>query len=53
MVKITLDEIESTTAKALERHGATSAIAASVARAVRAAESVGNKICGLYYLESY
>ncbi len=52
-MKITLDEIESTTARALERYGAKSAIALSVARAVRAAESVGNKICGLYYLESY
>ncbi len=53
MAEISLDEIEKTTAQALERHGAAPWVAASVARAVRTAESVGNKICGLYYLESY
>lgn len=53
MTRIALDEIEAVTAQALERHGAVPWVAASVARAVRAAEGVGNRICGLYYLESY
>lgn len=53
MTRIALDEIETVTAQALERHGAAPWVAASVARAVRAAEGVGNRICGLYYLESY
>ena len=53
MPQITLDEIEATTTTALERHGAAPWVAAEVARAVRKAEAVGNKICGLYYLESY
>lgn len=53
MIKISLDEIEARTQAALERHGAVPWIATEVARAVRKAESVGNKICGLYYLESY
>ena len=53
MPRISLDEIETQTRAALERHGAQPWIAAEVARAVRKAESVGNKICGLYYLESY
>lgn len=53
MVDITLDEIERVTKAALERHGALPWIAAEVARAVRKAEAVGNRICGLYYLESY
>lgn len=53
MVDVTLDEIEQTTRAALERHGAAGWVAEEVARAVRKAESVGNRICGLYYLESY
>ena len=53
MPQVSLDEIETTTRTALERHGAASWIAADVARAVRKAEAVGNRICGLYYLESY
>ena len=53
MPDISLDEIETTTRTALERHGAEPWIAVEVARAVRKAEAVGNKICGLYYLESY
>ena len=53
MPDISLDEIESTTKTALERHGALPWIAAEVANAVRKAEAVGNRICGLYYLESY
>ena len=51
--QIALTEIESTVAVALQAHGATPAVAASVARAVRTAEAKGNKICGLYYVESY
>jgi len=53
MPQVSLDEIEATTKTALERHGAAPWIAAEVARAVRKAEAVGNRICGLYYLESY
>lgn len=53
MPQISLQEIETLTRTALERHGAQPWIAVEVARAVRKAESVGNKICGLYYLESY
>jgi len=53
MPQVSLDEIERTTQTALERHGAVPWIAAEVARAVRKAEAVGNRICGLYYLESY
>lgn len=53
MPEVSLDEIEATTARALERHGALPWIAAEVAKAVRKAEAVGNRICGLYYLESY
>lgn len=53
MARISLDEIEAQTRAALERHGAAPWIAAEVAKAVRKAESVGNRICGLYYLESY
>lgn len=50
---ISLDEIEQVTAAALEAHGASPAVAAQVAHAVRIAERNGNRICGLYYLESY
>ncbi|SLN64310.1 (2R)-3-sulfolactate dehydrogenase (NADP(+)) [Roseovarius litorisediminis] len=53
MVQISLNDIEQTTKTALQRHGAAPWVADEVARAVRKAESVGNKICGLYYLESY
>ncbi|MFV2053588.1 Ldh family oxidoreductase [Aliiroseovarius sp. YM-037] len=53
MPQVTLDEIETITKQALTRHGAAEWIAEEVARAVRKAEAVGNRICGLYYLESY
>ena len=53
MPQVSLSEIESNTKSALERHGALPWIAAEVAKAVRKAEAVGNRICGLYYLESY
>lgn len=46
-------EIERTVQLALTRHGAGSFAAAEVARAVVQAEAAGNRICGLYYLESY
>ncbi len=46
-------EIEKLTNAALVRHGATDWVAAEVARAVARAEALGNRICGLYYLESY
>ncbi|GFE48439.1 dehydrogenase [Roseobacter cerasinus] len=48
-----LNEIEALTKKALLAHGASTFAAAEVARAVRQAEGRGNKICGLYYVESY
>ena len=53
MTLITLDEIEITTKEALIKHGASEGIAALVAHAVRTAEGNGNRICGLYYVESY
>ncbi len=53
MPVISLDDIESATLSALTRHGARPTVAEDVARAVRTAEANGNKICGLYYLESY
>ena len=53
MPMISLDQIETLTKAALERHGAAPWVAAEVADAVRKAEALGNKICGLYYLESY
>ena len=53
MPQISLQEIESVTKTALMAHGAEEWIADHVADAVKVAESVGNKICGLYYVESY
>ena len=53
MPQISLEEIESVTKTALMAHGADEWIADHVADAVKVAESVGNKICGLYYVESY
>lgn len=53
MPHISLYEIETIARTSLERHGAKSWIALEVAKAVRKAESISNKICGLYYLESY
>ena len=53
MPKIALSEIEQTVRAALRAHGAGAFPAAEVARAVAAAESHGNRICGLYYVESY
>lgn len=53
MVQITISEVSKTSKIALIKHGARDWIASHVADAVAKAESVGNRICGLYYLESY
>ncbi len=53
MTLITLDEIEKITREALVQHGASEKIASLVAHAVKVAEGNGNRICGLYYVESY
>ncbi|KZY33071.1 lactate dehydrogenase [Roseovarius sp. HI0049] len=53
MARVSLNGIEEVTRAALVAHGAEGWIAGEVARAVRVAESYGNRICGLYYLESY
>lgn len=53
MVARSLAQIEDVTRRALERHGAAPWQAGEVARAVSLAEVRGNRICGLYYLESY
>ncbi|KIN64373.1 Malate/L-lactate dehydrogenase [Sulfitobacter noctilucicola] len=53
MVQVSLEDIHQTVQAALIAHGADAFQAAEVARAVAAAEAVGNKICGLYYVESY
>ncbi|MCR9127081.1 MAG: Ldh family oxidoreductase [Rhodobacteraceae bacterium] len=53
MPDVSLAEIADVTRTALERHGAARWIAAEVTRAVVEAEATGNRICGLYYLESY
>ena len=53
MPLISIETIEKTTHAALVRHGAADWIAAHMADAVAKAESIGNRICGLYYLESY
>ncbi len=52
-ITVELDAIEATSQRALVRHGADEWIALEMAKAIRQAESVGNLICGLYYLESY
>ena len=48
-----LVEVEEASHRALVSHGARDDTAGLVARAIRFAESNGNRICGLYYLESY
>jgi (2R)-3-sulfolactate dehydrogenase (NADP+) len=53
MADITIPEIERITHAALVNHGAAEHAAVAVARATADSESHGNKICGLYYLESY
>lgn len=53
MPRINLDELEEASRRALVSHGARDDAAGHVARAIRVAESNCNRICGLYYLESY
>lgn len=53
MVSVARDEIEAQVVAALVRHGAADWVARDVADAVGEAEAAGNRICGLYYLESY
>lgn len=53
MVTVSVSEIERVVQTALMAHGADAFPAAEVARAVGRAEATGNRICGLYYLESY
>ncbi|MEL7298998.1 MAG: Ldh family oxidoreductase [Pseudomonadota bacterium] len=52
-MRVPIETIRETSAKALEAAGAAPWIAASVADAVAHSEAHGNVICGLYYLESY
>lgn len=53
MPLISVDTIQADSKAALLAHGAQDWIADAVSKAVAAAESHGNVICGLYYLESY
>ena len=53
MPKISVKEIRNISKTALMQHGALDWISEDVADAVAVSESVGNRICGLYYLESY
>ena len=53
MLKISVNEIRNISKTALMQHGALEWISEEVADAVAVSESVGNRICGLYYLESY
>ncbi|NGN97464.1 Ldh family oxidoreductase [Grimontia sp. S25] len=53
MPVITISEIHQVCKTALEKHGALPWIAESVAHAVAKNESRNNRICGLYYLQSY
>ncbi|MEP5151417.1 Ldh family oxidoreductase, partial [Planktotalea sp.] len=53
MPQIFVNEIEEITNAALKAHGANDSIAAEMARAVAWAEARNNRICGLYYVESY
>jgi len=53
MAQVELSKIEEATRRALVAHGAEAGIAATMANAVAWAEARDNRICGLYYLESY
>ena len=53
MPKISIKEVHDIAKTALMQHGALDWISEDVADAIAASESVGNRICGLYYLESY
>lgn len=53
MPQIEISEIEAVTKHALLAHGASETVASTMADAVAWAEARDNRICGLYYLESY
>ena len=53
MPKISVNEIRNISKTALVQHGALDWVSEEVSDAIAASESVGNRICGLYYLESY
>ncbi|MEX0283548.1 MAG: Ldh family oxidoreductase [Paracoccaceae bacterium] len=53
MPQIPTAEIFTAAHAALIHHGAADWIATEVAKAVEHSEATGNRICGLYYLESY
>lgn len=53
MPTIPVSEIQRLSETALASYGAAAPIAAEMARAIAWAEARGNRICGLYYLESY
>lgn len=53
MAEVSIREIERVSKAALLRHGASKSAAAIMADAIQWAEARGNRICGLYYLESY
>ncbi len=53
MPKISIDDIAPRAKTVLIKHGVDEAIALHVACAVAQAKSLGNLICGLYYLRSY
>ena len=53
MAQISVVNIFSLSKAALLKFGALDWIADAVADAIAKSESVGNRICGLYYLESY
>ena len=53
MPRISVNDIHNISKTALVQHGALDWISEEVSDAVATSESVGNRICGLYYLESY
>lgn len=53
MAEVDVSQINEVTERALRAHGASDAVAHTMADAVSWAEARGNRICGLYYLESY
>ncbi|MFP7673876.1 Ldh family oxidoreductase [Marivita sp. S0852] len=53
MTQIAISEIETVARQALVAHGASDTVATTMADAIAWAEARDNRICGLYYLESY
>ncbi len=53
MAMLSVAQIEELSATAMRAHGAREDVAAEMARAIAWAEARQNRICGLYYLESY